>query len=78
MGESPRTEPSMTHAVLVLGLAVLDATWRTIVPSVVGTVLGLMADHTLHTTPLITIIGLVLGIALSILLIYRLLKGVKK
>ena len=78
MGESPRTEPSMTHAVLVLGIAVLDATWRTIVPGVVGTVLGLMADHALHTTPLITIIGLVLGIALSILLIYRLLKGVKK
>lgn len=78
MGESPRTEPSMTHAVLVLGLAGLDATWRTIVPGVVGTVLGLMADNALHTTPLITIIGLVLGIALSVLLVYRLLKGVKK
>ncbi|MDB5160100.1 MAG: hypothetical protein JWO99_363 [Candidatus Saccharibacteria bacterium] len=85
MGESPRTKSADTttkngtvHAVLILGLTGLDATWRTILPGVAGTVLGLMADHALHTIPLLTIIGLVLGIALSVLLIYQLLKGVQK
>lgn len=85
MGESPRTKTSelttkrtTTHAVLLLATTALDATWRTILPGVIGTVLGIMADHTLHTTPLITIIGLVLGIALSAYLIYRLFKGIQK
>jgi uncharacterized membrane protein len=83
MGKSPRhSEPttkdqSTLHAVLLLATTGLDATWRTLVPGIVGTILGLLADHALHTTPLITIIGLVLGMALSAYLIYRLLKGTK-
>jgi F0F1-type ATP synthase assembly protein I len=84
MGESPRNAETTTknkgttHAVLLLATTALDATWRTIVPGVVGTVLGLLADHALHTTPFIMIAGLVLGMALSALLIYRLLKGATK
>ncbi|HEY8886650.1 MAG TPA: AtpZ/AtpI family protein [Candidatus Microsaccharimonas sp.] len=84
MGESPKkmktkmTTQATTQAVLILATTALDATWRTIVPGVLGTVLGLMADHALHTTPLITITGLVLGMALSAYLIYRLFKGIQK
>ncbi|HEY8992270.1 MAG TPA: AtpZ/AtpI family protein [Candidatus Microsaccharimonas sp.] len=80
MGESPKKmkTKTTTQAVLILATTALDATWRTIVPGVLGTVLGLMADHALHTTPLITITGLVLGMALSAYLIYRLLKGIQK
>ena len=69
---------STTSAILVLAMTGLDATWRTIFPGVVGTVLGLLADHALHTIPLFTILGLIVGIALSVLLIYRLLKRIQK
>jgi F0F1-type ATP synthase assembly protein I len=79
MGESPQglKTKTTTQAVILLAMTGLDATWRTLVPGIVGTVLGLLADHALHTTPLITITGLVLGIAISAYLIYRLFKGTK-
>lgn len=86
MGESPRTKPAETttkneqpmNAVLLLAVTAFDATWRTLVPGILGTVLGIMSDHALHTTPLLTITGLILGIALSAYLIYRLFKGLQK
>lgn len=86
MGESPRTKPAdmttknkqPTNAVLLLAITALDATWRTLVPGILGVILGIMADHAVHMTPLITITGLVLGIALSGYLIYRQFKGLQK
>ncbi|RWZ78651.1 MAG: AtpZ/AtpI family protein [Candidatus Microsaccharimonas sossegonensis] len=85
MGESPRTKTAemttkngrTSRAALILAATALDATWRTILPGVVGTIVGIMADHALGVTPLLTITGLVLGIALSVSLIYRLFRGIK-
>lgn len=84
MGESPRhnsaslTTKRTSHAVLLLATTALDTTWRTLVPGIVGTVLGLWVDHALHTTPFVMIAGLVLGIALSALLITRQFKALNK
>lgn len=85
MPQSPLKKPAETttkhrgtaHAAFVLAMTALDTTWRTLVPGIVGTILGIMADHSLHTTPLVTIIGLIAGIALSGLLIYKQFKGLK-
>jgi F0F1-type ATP synthase assembly protein I len=87
MGESPRTKATetttkktqtTTQAVMLLAGTALDATWRTLVPGIIGTVVGLILDHTFHTTPIIMIFGLVLGVALSVLLIKQQFKGLKK
>ncbi len=74
------TAPStkkLTNAVLVLTTTALDATWRTLVPGIAGTILGLYLDHVWHTVPFMTITGLVVGIVLSVFLVYRLFKAVK-
>jgi F0F1-type ATP synthase assembly protein I len=84
MGESPRTKAAetttktTTQGVLLLATTALDTTWRTLIPGIVGTVLGIMLDHAVHTVPIFTIIGLVLGITLSGFLIYQQFKGLKK
>lgn len=80
MGESPKQmkTKTTTQAVLLLATTALDATWRTIVPGVLGTVLGLVADHAFHTTPWFMILGLILGMALSAFLVYQLFKGIQK
>jgi F0F1-type ATP synthase assembly protein I len=80
MGESPQPmkTKTTTQAVFLLATTALDATWRTLVPGIVGTVLGLILDHAWHTTPFIMIVGLVLGVALSILLIKKQFKALNK
>ena len=82
MGESPRPKTAVpterpSHAAFLLITTALDTTWRTLVPGIVGTILGIVLDHMWHTIPLFTIIGLVLGIALSALLIARQFKAVR-
>ncbi len=84
MGESPRqkhtdtttTRPS--RAVLLVTATALDTTWRTIVPGVTGVALGLWLDRMWRTTPWLMIIGLVAGIALSAVLIYRQITAVQR
>jgi F0F1-type ATP synthase assembly protein I len=79
MGEltTNKTAKQSSNAVLLLITTGLDATWRTLVPGIAGTILGIYLDHLWHTIPVMTITGLVLGIALSALLIHRLFKAVK-
>jgi F0F1-type ATP synthase assembly protein I len=80
MGESPQTmkTKTTTQAVLLLATTALDTTWRTLVPGIVGTVLGLTADHAWHTTPFIMILGLVLGMALSVWLVMKQFKALQR
>jgi F0F1-type ATP synthase assembly protein I len=84
MGESPRqksadqTTQRPSSAVLLLITTALDTTWRTLVPGIVGVIVGIWLDHTWHTTPMMTIIGLVMGIVLSVVLIYRQFKAVQR
>lgn len=46
-----------------------DVTWRLFVPTIGGTLLGLWADKSWHTTPWFTGIGIIVGSISAILLV---------
>jgi F0F1-type ATP synthase assembly protein I len=83
MTESPRQKSAVmttqrpSNAVFLLSMTALDTTWRTLVPGIAGAVIGILLDQRLHTKPLFVLSGLVLGIALSIVLVYKQFKAVK-
>lgn len=70
--------PPDPSTVLLLVRTMGDTTWRMFVPTVGCTIGGLLLDKHFATTPWYLIIGIVLGTALSTLLIYRQLKKVKE
>lgn len=80
MGASqPQAETkTTTQAVFLFAMTILDTTWRVLVPGIAGTSLGLVLDHTWHTTPFVMIAGLVIGVALSAVLVMRQLKAINK
>lgn len=71
------TVPS-ANDVLVLFGTVADTTWRMFVPTLVGLALGLWADSAYNTKPLWTLVGVIVGVAVCLGLIYIQLKGVEK
>jgi len=75
MSLSPR--PPRNASMLLL-LSALDTTWRLFVPILGGVFAGIGLDDWLHTTPLATIICLILGIIVSIVLITRQLVSLRK
>jgi F0F1-type ATP synthase assembly protein I len=84
MSESPRHKSAVlaiqrpSSAVFTLAMTALDTTWRTLVPGIAGAVLGIVLDRLLGTKPLFVLTGLVLGIALSALLVYKQFKAVNR
>ncbi len=63
----------------VIGLTFLDTTWRIVVPVLLFTILGIVADRTLGTKPWLTIIVAVpLGFVFAALLVKRQLEAVEK
>ena len=54
-----------------------DTTWRMFAPTIGMTILGLLVDKWLHTTPWIMIAGIAIGIWLAYLLVKRQLKKVQ-
>lgn len=76
----PRDHPTPADAKNILEImikTIADTTWRMFVPSVGGTVLGLIADNNLNTKPWLTITGVTVGSTLSIVLIYAQIKRLK-
>lgn len=55
----------------VLILTIADTTWRMFVPTVGGLLLGRMADEQWHTSPVGMLAGVVVGAAITALLIKR-------
>lgn len=53
------TPPNSTASVLLVDIA--DTSWRMFIPTIGLTILGLLVDKALHTTPWIMIVGIVLG-----------------
>lgn len=83
MGVSPnddgnKTVPPDTSTVVLLLGTIGDTTWRMFVPTVGLTVLGLVADKALGTTPWLMAGGIILGTFGAIVLVRRQLKEVKK
>jgi hypothetical protein len=70
--------PTMTKAAILLFATVADTTWRAFVPKIGGTILGIMLDNTFHTAPLLTTILIVVGFALSVLLIVLQIRSVRR
>jgi len=79
--DSPTTKPRSNEAdqaIGILALTFLDTTWRMAVPAVLCTILGIVADRYLGTKPWLTLPSVIVGFALSILLVKRQLNAVQK
>lgn len=70
--------PRSTSASMVIIGTALDTTWRAFVPTLGGTFLGIWLDDMLHTAPLAVLICMTSGTVLSVVLIIRQLKTVRK
>jgi len=83
MGVSPNdddqkpTPPDTSTVILLLG-TIGDTTWRMFVPTIGLTILGLVADKLLGTTPWLMAGGIVLGTLGAFVLVRRQLKEVRK
>ena len=64
-------------AVLMLRTAA-DTSWRMFVPIIGATIIGLMIDKWLHTTPWLMVAMMAAGIWLAVVLVLRQLAEVKK
>jgi len=76
-GDKKPTPPERSTVVLLLG-TIGDTTWRMFVPTIGLTVLGLLADKQLHTTPWIMIVGIIVGTLIAALLVRRQIKKVNE
>jgi hypothetical protein len=74
--DTPTTPPDRSTVILLLS-DIADTTWRMFVPTLGGTGLGLWADSSLHTTPWLGVLGLVLGIVITAALMRQQFKKVK-
>ncbi len=63
---------------MLIFITALDTTWRAFVPTLGGVFLGIGLDHLLGIAPVGTIVCLIGGTALSILLIVKQLRDVRK
>lgn len=68
--------PPKQSTVLLL-LTIADTTWRTFIPTVGFTVLGLVVDKLLGTKPWLMILGIIAGTALAVWLVRQQMKKVK-
>ena len=71
------TPPDASTVILLL-TTIGDTTWRMFVPTIGLTVLGLLADKWLQTTPWIMILGIIAGAYLAYVLVKRQIKRVKE
>lgn len=76
-GDDHRVPPN-SSTVILLFTTMADTTWRLFVPTVGLTILGLVLDKNMNTTPWLMIAGIVLGSIIAILLVKQQLKKVKK
>lgn len=81
MIQSPKTGKKTTtprSAALLLISTMADTTWRAFVPTIGGTFLGIALDKAFNTVPVLTIIMIILGFAISTWLIVLQLRAVRQ
>lgn len=62
---------------VVILMTALDTTWRMFIPIIGGVFAGIGLDHLFSTPPVFTVICLILGVAVSGLLIVRQFNNVR-
>lgn len=72
-----RTQTKKSASMLLLVTA-LDTTWRAFVPTIGGTFLGIWIDHSFNIAPVGTFVCLIVGTTLSIFLIAKQIRDVRK
>jgi len=73
----PDAKPTGLSGPMILLVTALDTTWRAFVPTIGGTFLGIGIDNLFNIAPIGTIVCLILGFALSTLLIIRQITSVR-
>jgi hypothetical protein len=76
--DDKQPKPPDTSTVILLLSTIGDTTWRMFVPTIGLTILGLLADKWLHTTPWIMIFGIIAGAYLAYLLVKNQIKRVRQ
>jgi hypothetical protein len=74
----PTVTPTLTQGVVILLLTFLDTTWRAFVPTIGGTIAGIALDNATGRAPLFTTAFIIIGFALSALLITLQIRRVRK
>lgn len=74
--DASKNTPPASATVLLSDIA--DTSWRMFVPTIGLTVLGLILDKALHTTPWVMIVGIVLGAGFAALLVRAQFRKVRK
>ena len=74
---SKTTKQPRSAAILLLYTAI-DTTWRAFVPTIGGTFFGVWLDHTFHTVPVWTTVMIIVGVAISAILIALQMKSVRE
>jgi len=82
MTQSPSPTTKATKlpqsAVILLLLTILDTTWRAFIPTIGGTVIGIVLDNLFHKAPLFTTVMIIAGFATSAALITLQIRKVKR
>jgi len=76
--DSPSQTQSPLTAPMLIFMTALDTTWRAFVPTLGGVFLGIGIDSWFKTAPIGTITCLILGTALSVVLITKQLRDVRR
>ncbi|PID31482.1 hypothetical protein CR983_00830 [Candidatus Saccharibacteria bacterium] len=69
-------KPTDRPALLLLG-DVADTTWRMFIPTIGMMVLGLAADMTYESTPMLTFAGVIVGAAIAVWLVWLQIKRLR-
>lgn len=75
---APKETPTLTQGAVILLLTFLDTTWRAFVPTIGGTILGITLDNATGRAPLFTTVLIIIGFAVSALLITLQIRRVRK
>jgi F0F1-type ATP synthase assembly protein I len=79
--QSPKSNDKTTkqpnQAAFLLTMTILDTIWRTFVPTIGATFMGIGLDKMFATTPLLTAVLVILGFMLSAYLVVQQLRNVK-
>lgn len=75
---SHETTKQPQSAAILLIYTIIDTTWRAFVPTIGGTFLGVGLDKLFGLAPLMTVIMIIVGFALSALLIMLQIKSVRR